>query len=91
MSGAAGCDVTLHHLTTLSLLPLSREHQKSIRRMWSVQDSVLPEGCGGEASPHISPPPQWEEATIKPLSPNPQHQRADICARARRAGKSTAP
>ena len=35
--------------------PLSREHQKSIRRMRSVQDSVLPEGRGGEVSPHISP------------------------------------
>ena len=33
--------------------PLPREHQKSIRRMRSVQDSVLPEGRGGEASPHI--------------------------------------
>ncbi len=32
---------------------LSREHQKSIRRMRGVQDSVLPEGRGGEASPHI--------------------------------------
>ena len=27
---------------------------KSIRRMRSVQDSVLPWGCGGEASPHRS-------------------------------------
>ena len=38
-----------------------REHQKSIRRMRGVQDSVLPEGRGGEASPHISSPnPQWQ-------------------------------
>ena len=37
-----------------------REHQKSIRRMRSVQDSVLPEGCGDEASPHISTNPQGE-------------------------------
>ena len=36
-------------------LLLPREHQKSIRRMRSVQDSVLPEGRGGEASPHIPP------------------------------------
>ena len=36
---------------------LSREPLKSIRRMRGVQDSVLPEGCGGEASPHISPAP----------------------------------
>jgi hypothetical protein len=41
--------------TTLILPPhIPREHQKSIRRMRSVQDSVLPEGRGGEASPHFS-------------------------------------
>ena len=39
---------------TLPLTPTPVSTPKSIRRMRSVQDSVLPEGCGGEASPHHS-------------------------------------
>ena len=43
---AAGCAVTLHFSP-----PPPREHQKRIRRMRSVQDSVLPEGRGGRSQP----------------------------------------
>ena len=46
-----------------------REHPKSIRRMRSVQDSVLHAGCGGEASPHLSSLPLIHS---KPCSRNPQ-------------------
>ena len=44
--------------------------------MRSVQDSVLPEGCGGEASPHISPNPlihsEPRERNLQGEARNPQ-------------------
>ena len=51
-----GYDKTLlpnPQLPHLATPPLPMSTSKSIRRMRSVQDSVLPEGRGGEASPHI--------------------------------------
>ncbi len=43
-----------HSPARAAYLPLPVSTSKSIRGMRSVQDSVLPEGCGGEASPHCS-------------------------------------
>ena len=79
MSGAAGCGVTLHHLTTLSSLP--REHQRSIRRMWSVQDSVAtPQGMVRSWRSLLVAITQWTPvaqdspcgAAPPHISPNPQ-------------------
>ena len=47
----AACRADDTHSPARPRFPVSTS--KSIRRMRSVQDSVLPWGCGGEASPHF--------------------------------------